>query len=416
MASHGNLTSEKSAVLLPSGSAIRKAFEQGRALKAQFGADKVFDFSLGNPALEPPKAVLDAIKRVATQPPALAHAYTPNPGLPTSRAACSRHCVGLHPGCGVVPETVVVTPGAAAALSVFLRTVCDAGDEVILIKPYFCGYLEYIMTSSTVMRTVECDASFDPDMKSLREAINSKTRVVLINSPNNPAGRVYSQAVINEIGAILKKAEKDLHQGKKPIWLLSDEPYARLVYATHAEPKVPTLANVFEAHDHAAVATSFSKDLSIPGERLGYLALSPRCAGGNSDDLAHLIACAGMWVRALGFVNAPATMQLIIPECVDAVIDVSWYDARRKAMCDGLRAAGLKFVEPAGALYILPEAPAGMTGDELQAELAKRCVLCVDGAAFGMPQHVRFCFAVQSIDYIKKGMEITKEVLASLRK
>jgi aspartate aminotransferase len=436
-----SLASTASARLLPRTSAIRKAFELGRTLKERFGAENVFDFSLGNPALEPPTAVQEALEREVgaaqdgTEP--LRHGYTPNWGLPKTREALAGHCRDLHPAglgtaagrCEMTGDCIVVTPGAAAALSIFMRTVCDPGEEVAVLRPFFCEYASYAFAAGLRLVEIPCDHSFDPDLQALEAALGPDTRLVIVNSPNNPSGRVYSQQVVDGIAAALCRANSRNAAASggtaKPVWLLSDEPYAKITFPAMGAPpgtRSPAMADVFQAYPYTAVATSFSKDLSLPGERIGYLAVSPLCSGILNNPSAALaspvfrevVAAATMWMRVLGFISAPVLMQRIIPACLKASVDVSWYDERRRALCQGLREAGLEIVEPQGALYVLLRAPYGMSGLEFHLALAEYKVLCVEAAPFGMPNFVRFCFAVPSVHFINRGMEQLKLCLKSL--
>jgi len=339
------------------------------------------------------------------------HAYTPNRGLPATIEAIAKRVTAMHPGVTVPPENVVITCGAAGAINIFLRAVCEEGDEILTFAPYFCEYDFYAMNAGAHLKVLpSAERTFEPNIEALRAAFTEKTRVVLINSPNNPSGKVYSQATVDAIGAAVAEATAKFGN-TKAVWLVADEPYAKIIYGNPA----PKLANVLATPcPHTAVVTSFSKDLSIPGERIGYLAISPKA--GSPEVIGTLMASLTFWNRVLGFVNAPCLVQRAIIPCIDAPLDVAWYDARRKALCQGLRDAGLEIDDPEGAFYAFPKVPAGLTDQQFADALAAKCVLAVPGTAFGMPGYLRFSYAVKSLEAIHKAVAIIKQVVADLKK
>lgn len=397
--------SEHSKDVSTRGSPIRAMFELGAKLAAEHGRENVYDFSIGNPALEPPKEFRDALARLSQSDQAGLHAYTPNRGNPACIAAFAKRVSSMHGGVEVPPECVCVSVGAAGAINVFLHTVVAPGEEVVAFAPFFCEYSFYAENVGATLRVLPCsEGDFEPDVAALRAAVSEKTRVILINSPNNPSGKVYSQAVADAIADVARDATA---RYGKALWIVSDEPYAKIIYGHPA----PANCNVFAtSHAYNAVVTSFSKDLSIPGERLGYIALDPR-AGAEDGGRALIMGACSFWTRVLGFVNAPAIIQQACAAACDAEVDVDWYDVRRRALCDGLRAAGLEIKDPEGAFYAFPKVPAGVDEQVFVDALAKRCVLAVPGSAFGMRGYLRFSYAVHSVAMIERACQLVKEAV-----
>lgn len=356
-------------------SMIRKMFEEGARLKAEHGPDKVFDFSLGNPDVPPPAAFKEALMDVI-EDPATSHGYMPNQGYPQVRGAVSEFIQGEY-GVEVPPEKIVMTVGAAGALNDALTALINPGEEVLVPAPYFVGYNQYAFQAGAVIKTAETDARFRPDFEALEQAVTDKTRVVLINSPNNPTGVVYTADELRRFGDLLERAGRRF--GKR-IYLISDEPYRKIAY----DVEVPS---VFQAYPHSLLVTSFSKELSLAGERIGYLAVHP-----EAEDADQVLAAAAVSNTML-YVNAPSLFQLAVARVMGMSVDVSIYRRRRDILCEGLRKAGYTFVEPQGAFYLFPKTP--MEDDAAFCRiLMEELILAVPGSGFGRGGHFRISYAV----------------------
>ncbi|HET9552772.1 MAG TPA: pyridoxal phosphate-dependent aminotransferase [Anaeromyxobacteraceae bacterium] len=359
---------------------IRRMFDAGLELKQRVGAENVFDFSLGNPDVPPPAAaagVLRALAEKATRPMGLG--YCPNAGLPSARAAVARK-VAAEQASPVEARHVILTCGAAGGLVTFFRAVLEPGDEVLCPAPYFVEYGAYAGHFGGVLRTFDArppDFSLDPD--ALDAAIGSRTRVVILNTPNNPAGAIYDAATLAAVGEVLARRNAGR---ERPIFLVSDEPYRALAYDGAAVPPVLPVS------PFAVVVGSFSKSLSLAGERVGYLALAPAM-----PEVQLLADALTMTNRTLGFVNAPVVGQQLVEQLIDASVDVAVYDRRRHAMAAALSGAGIEFALPKGAFYFFPRAPGG--DDKRFVDLLlEENVLAVPGRGFGSPGHFRLTFCV----------------------
>jgi aspartate aminotransferase len=357
---------------------IRRMFEEGRELKDKLGADKVFDFTLGNPDLEPPAEFKQALLAAAQDPRPGLHAYMPNAGLIETRHALANHLSQVH-HLDFKGDDLILTVGAAGALNVILKAILDPGDEVVVFAPYFVEYLNYVDNHGGVAKVVETDENFQIDLNRLEQALGPRTRAVIVNSPNNPTGQVYEASVLHELGRFLTH-----HASRhgRPVYLVADEPYRRLVYDNLPVP------SIFAACPNTVLATSFSKDLSIPGERLGYIAVSPRAAGRG-----ELVSGLVLANRILGFVNAPALMQRVVARLTEVSVDIAPYARRRAIFCRVLEEAGYEFFRPNGAFYLFPKAPGG---DDLAfvARLKEENILAVPGRGFGRPGHFRLAYCV----------------------
>ena len=359
---------------LENASWIRRMFEEGVRLKRERGADAVFDFSLGNPDLEPPSAVLDALRRVVAENPPGSHGYMPNPGYAEVREAIANK---LHRETGLdfTAEDVFMTVGAAGACNVILKSLLDPGDEVLVLAPYFAEYQFYIANHGGRMVPVETDDSFLPDVEKIAEAITPRTRALILNTPNNPTGRVYPESVLRELDEMLRRAGQ-------PNTVLSDEPYKSFVYDGQRQPEVASsIANT-------AICNSWSKSLGLAGERIGYLALSPRL-----QDRAELRRACAFSNRTLGFVNAPAIWQRVILESLDETIDPAIYEQRRNVLCDALEAIGYEVKRPEGAFYVFLKTP---IPDDIAftRRLAEQGVLAVPGTGFGRAGYIRLSLTI----------------------
>ena len=371
------------AAQLENASWIRRMFEEGVRLKRERGTDAVFDFSLRNPDLEPPPAVLDALRRVvATNRPG-SHGYMPNPGYPQVREAVARK---LHreTGLAFTTEDVFMTVGSAGACNVILKSILDPGDEVIVLMPCFSEYQFYISNHGGRMVPVETDATFLPDVERIAAAITPRTRAILLNTPNNPTGRVYPESVLRDLQTMLARAGQ-------PITVISDEPYKSFVYDGQRQPEVASLiANI-------AICNSWSKSLALPGERIGYLALSPRL-----QDAATLRGACAFSNRILGFVNAPAIWQWVMLEAADETVDIAPYEHRRNLLCDALQAIGYEVRRPEGAFYVFLKTP--IPDDVAFARrLAQEGVLAVPGTGFGRSGYIRLSLTIP-LEHIQKSI------------
>ncbi|MFH1081875.1 MAG: pyridoxal phosphate-dependent aminotransferase [Pseudomonadota bacterium] len=357
---------------------IRKMFEEGAKRKAEYGEDNVFDFSLGNPNLEPPPRVHQVLEDLVRDPTPGQHAYMSNAGLVKTRRAVADY-LNTYNRDRFSSEEIVMTVGAGGGLNVVLKTILNPGEEVIIPKPYFVEYNFYLDNHQGTPRLVKTRPDFSFDFEAIEEAVTEKTRAVLINSPNNPTGKVYAEEELKELAGLLSH-----YSGKfgQPIYLISDEPYRKIVYDGI---KVPT---VFDAYNESFMVTSFSKDLSLPGERIGYAAAHP----GISDKkmiLAGMVLCN----RVLGYVNAPALMQRAIPRLLEDSVDISLYQQKRDRLCEGLASFGYEFKKPEGAFYLFPRTP---LEDDVAfvAALQDENILTVPGSGFGGPGHFRIAYCV----------------------
>ncbi|MEJ5377157.1 MAG: pyridoxal phosphate-dependent aminotransferase [bacterium] len=368
--------SEKVASYLEKGSWIRKMFEEGARLKAKLGEQNVYDFSLGNPPEEPPKEFVECVRSLLERPGI--HRYMPNAGFQEVREAVAK-TVAAESGLPVKAEQVVMTVGAGGALNVALKALLDPGEEVIIVAPFFVEYRFYVDNHGGSSVVVNSSKDFSLDLEAIERAINPRTKALVLNSPNNPTGVVYSEQQIKALGELLREKGKDLG---RDIYLLSDEPYRRLLYDGVAFP------HVFKYVDNAVIATSHSKDLALAGERIGYLVASPRCA-----DLDRLMAAMVFANRTLGFVNAPALMQLAVASLQNVSIDVASYQRRRDRLYGLLTDLGFETVKPQGAFYLFPRSPIANDVSFVQ-EAQRRCILVAPGTGFGWPGHFRIAYSV----------------------
>lgn len=364
--------------LLEQGSWIRRMFEEGIALKQQFGDENVFDLSLGNPILEPPDEFFEELRRIVEDPSPGMHRYMPNSGYPETRAAVAAQ-LSEETGLNFTADELIMTCGAGGALNVVLKTLFDPGDEVVIFAPYFVEYFFYADNHGGTCKVVPPDENFLPDMGALEETIGERTRAVLINSPNNPTGALYTDETLAEISEVIRRKEQEY---STEIFLVSDEPYRRLIFDGLEYP------HIFHHHVRSIVATSHSKDLALPGERIGYIAIHP-----DYEDGVELMDGLVFCNRTLGFVNAPALMQHIVAKLQSVTVDIGEYQSKRDFMYEALTEIGYDLVKPQGAFYMFPKSP--IEDDvEFVAELQKRNVLVVPGRGFGMPGHFRISFCV----------------------
>ena len=371
--------SKKIRQLMEQGSWIRRMFEQGMALKQELGEENVFDLSLGNPVMEPPPQFFDELRRIAKSPAPGMHRYMPNAGYMETRAAVAAQ-LREETGLGFSANEILMTVGAGGALNALLKTLLDPGDEVVIFAPYFVEYRFYADNHGGTCRAVPPDDRFYPDLQAFQDSVNSKTKAVLINSPNNPTGVVYSAELLSTLAEILRTKERE-YGGE--IFLVSDEPYRKILFDGLEHP------HVFHHHLRSLVATSHSKDLALPGERIGYVAVNPEYEG-REELMDGLTFCN----RTLGFVNAPALMQHIVKNLQSVTVDVGEYQAKRDFLYSGLTDMGYSVVKPQGAFYMFPRSP---VDDDVAFvdELQRHNVLVVPGRGFGLPGHFRISYCVE---------------------
>lgn len=352
---------------------IRKMFEEGARLKQERGADHVFDFSLGNPEIEPPDALLDVVQRLAEERKPGTHAYMPNAGFPPVREAIAGR---LASECDLPFEGkhIIMTVGAGGALNTLLKAMLDPGDEVICLPPYFVEYGFYIGNHGGKMVLVDTDEKFLPVPEAIEAAITDRTKAILINSPNNPTGVLYTAKVYDALEAMMQRVGR-------PIPVISDEPYKTLVFDGIKAPDVPRHIT------NSIVVTSWSKTLAIPGERIGYIAVSPRL-----PEAQALVDACTFTNRILGFVNAPAIWQQVVAEVGEMTIDIGPYQEKRDIFYDELTHIGYECVRPEGAFYLFPKTP--IDDVEFIALLQNEGILAVPGRGFGRANHMRLSLTV----------------------
>ena len=377
------------------GSWIRRMFEEGAALKQKHGAENVFDLSLGNPIVEPPDEFTQELKRLAENPLPGMHRYMPNAGYPEVREAVALQ-LSSETGVKLAMNNVVMTCGAAGALNVVLKTILNPGEEVILFAPYFVEYNNYVDNHNGVTKILPTDEQFLPRLDDLEAAIGAKTKAVLINSPNNPTGVVYSENLLHQMGLLLQRKEK---QYGTQIFLISDEPYRKLIYDGLPYP------SPLNHHSQSIIVASHSKDLALPGERIGYIAVHPEYS--QLEDLMNgFIFCN----RILGYVNAPALMQHIVAKLQSVTVSIAEYQQKRDFLYEHLTSMGYSLVKPQGAFYMFPRTP---IEDDVAfvRELQQFLVLTVPGSGFGTPGHFRLAYCVDdhtlegSIDGFRKAAQ-----------
>ena len=371
------------ALALERSSWIRRMFEEGARLKRELGPDKVFDFTLGNPEVEPPAAVLAALRRVASDEQLGQHGYMPNLGFSDVRAAIAKS-LACETSVPFAAENICMTVGAAGACNVILKSILDPGDEVILLAPFFAEYPFYVNNHGGRVLVVETTADFLPDIERIAAVLTPRTRAILLNTPNNPSGRVYPREILRDLAALLA------HIPDPPL-VISDEPYKRLIYDGRAPSPVSSEI------PGTAICYSWSKAQALAGERIGYLALSPRI-----PDAAALMNACAFANRTLGFVNAPALWQRVMAEAGDASVDVAAYQHKRDLLCDGLGRAGYDVQKPEGGYYVFLKSP---IPDDVAfvGTLVRQGILSVPGTGFGRPGYLRLSLTVP-VDCIERSL------------
>ena len=369
---------------------IRKMFEEGVELKKKFGIENVYDFSLGNPNLDPPDIFFENLKKLDKNTESNIHGYMPNSGFESTRNAVARK-LSKESASKLGPEDIVMTVGAAGALNVILHSILDPDDEVVIFKPFFPEYQFYVDNHQGVSVFCDYNENFEPSMESFKSLINKKTKAIILNSPNNPTGITYSANTIHKIVNLVKEYEKKL---SSEIYIISDEPYRYLEYENNEQPFITT---IFE---RGIIATSFSKDLSLAGERIGYLAINP-----ENQNKETLISALNFSNRTLGFVNAPAIAQRLVENSINSLSNLEIYKSKRDLMFNNLKSFGYEIVKPTGGFYLFPKSP--IDDIEFCNLLKKEKILVVPGSGFGAPNFFRISYSVKDevIDKSLKGFE-----------
>lgn len=380
--------SKKISNIIAGSSFIRKMFEEGAELKAKYGAENVYDFSLGNPNLPPPEKFNEALLDAVTSCALGDHCYMPNTGFPMVCGSVAEY-LAEEQQAPVTNKDLLMTCGASGALNVALKAILDPGDEVLTPIPCFVEYKFYADNHGGVLKTVSTTPDFHLDMDAIGSAISEKTKAFLINSPNNPTGQVYPEDSLKKLGELLERKSKEF---SRTIYLISDEPYRKIVYD---DIKVPS---IFAVYKESIIGTSYSKDISIPGERIGFVAVNP-----SATYKAELLGAMAVANRILGFVNAPALMQRVVA-CIQGMsVDVNEYKRKRDMLCEALGSFGYEFITPPGTFYLFPKSPIADDIEFVNA-LKEERILVVPGSGFDGPGHFRIAFCVAD-DTIKNSLE-----------
>lgn len=363
---------------------IRAMFEEGEKLRQVYGADKVYDFSLGNPDYEPPQQVQEQLRRLVLDETPGLHRYTPNAGIPAVRESIAAF-TARETGLAMDASHIIMTCGAAGGLNVVLKAVLNPGDEVMIFTPYFVEYRFYVENHGGKVVSIPPCEDFTPNLEILEKSIGTSCRAIILNSPNNPTGIVYSEQLLQELAGLLERKEKEIGH---PILVISDEPYVKLAYDGI---KVPAPLKYFP---NCVAVNSFSKSLALPGERIGYIAVSP-----HTDQVSSLIEGMVFANRTLGFVNSPALFQKLVASCLDQVPDVEEYQVRRDLIYNYLIGLGFSCEKPQGAFYLFPKSP---IADDVHfvRQAIKYNLLFVPGTGFGAPGYFRiaYCVSRQTIE------------------
>lgn len=395
------MISEKMKYFVQNNSALRLMFEEGNRLRAKYGADKVYDFSLGNPNVPAPPEVKQAIIDVVNEEdPVVLHGYMNNAGFEDVRQTIAES-LNRRFGTDLQFKNLIMTVGAASGLNVILKTILNPDDEVIVFAPYFLEYGSYVNNFDGKLVEVPPDTStFQPNLGGFEKKITAKTKAVIVNTPHNPTGVVYSEETIKKLAAILEAKQKEFHT---VIYLISDEPYRELVYDG---VEVPFLTKYYA---NTVVAYSFSKSLSLPGERIGYLVIPD-----EADGSEEMIVAAGIANRITGSVNAPSLQQKVIARCVDARSDIAYYDRNRTTLYEGLKECGLECIKPQGAFYLFVRSP--IEDEKKFCEAAQKYnILMVPGSSFACPGYVRLSYCV-SYETIVNSLPVFRELMREYQK
>lgn len=382
--------------LVKGSSVIRAMFEEGKKMALEYGAENVYDFSLGNPSVLPPSQIKEAIEQILEEENEnYIHGYMSNSGYEDVRSTIA-DSINQKYGTAFGENNIIMTVGAAGGLNVALKTIINPEDEVIVFAPYFGEYANYVANFDANLVVISPNTEdFQPNLQELREKISGKTKAVIVNSPNNPTGVIYSEKTIQDLARILREKEKEYNSC---IYLISDEPYRELVYDNEIVPYITKYYN------NTIVGYSYSKSLSLPGERIGYLVIPNEL---DYYDEVYNGACVAN--RILGFVNAPSLMQRVVARCIDAKVDIEAYNRNRELLYNSLKEYGYECIKPQGAFYLFIKAPGGDDVGFTQ-EAKKHRILVVPGSSFGCPGYCRIAYCV---DYntIKKSLPEFKSVI-----
>lgn len=394
------MISEKMQGYVNNSSAIRAMFEEGKKLASVYGAENVYDFSLGNPNVPAPAAVKEAALQVLNEEdPLMVHGYMSNSGYEDVREAIAAS-LNRRFGTGYDAGNLVMTVGAAGGMNVIFKTLLNPGDEVIAFAPYFGEYRAYVSNYDGVLKVVPPDTeTFQPNLAAFEKLITEKTKAVIVNTPNNPTGVVYSAETLKHLADILEEKQKEW---KTSIYLISDEPYRELVYGGVEVPWIP------DFYRNTIVGYSFSKSLSLPGERIGYLVLPS-----EMDDSEAVKNAANVATRILGYVNAPSFFQRVVARCLEEKADIAYYDRNRETLYEGLKKAGLSCIKPEGAFYLFVKSP--VEDEKAFCEKAKKQnLLLVPGSSFACPGYVRLAYCV-SYEMIVRSLPHFEELMKEYR-
>ena len=383
--------------LVENNSAIRMMFEEGKKMAAEFGSENVYDFSLGNPNVPAPECVKQALVDILNEEdPVFVHGYMSNAGYEDVRQTIAES-LNRRFGTSFAGKNLVMVCGAASGLNIILKTILNPGEEVVVFAPYFLEYGNYVRNFDGRLTVISPDtATFQPNLAEFEAKISEKTRAVIVNSPHNPTGVVYSEDTVKELAAIMDRKQKEYGH---PIFLVSDEPYRELAYDG---VEVPYLTKYYA---NTFVGYSYSKSLSLPGERIGYVVVPD-----EMEDSGKVLAALGIANRVIGSVNAPSLMQRVIARCVDARTDVEAYDRNRNLLYQSLRSYGFECIKPQGAFYLFVKSPEADEKKFCEA-CKKHNVLVVPGSSFACPGYVRISYCV-SYGQIERSLPAFAKIAA----
>ena len=391
------MISDKMKKLVKNNSTIREMFEEGNKLKKKYGEENVFDFSLGNPSVEPPEEVNKSIKNCLEIKNI--HSYMSNSGYDDVREKVAQF-LNKKFSTNYIKEGIIMSCGAAGGLNVVLKSILNPDDEVIVFVPYFMEYGYYVDNYNGKVVEVSCNDSFEPDLNDFEEKISSKTKAIIINSPNNPSGIIYSENVIKKLTDILKKKEQEYN---KSIYLISDEPYRDIVYDNNEVPYLP------KYYQNTIVVYCYSKSLSIPGERIGYISILSKV-----DDFENLVQACSISTRILGFINANSLIQKSVAECLEITSDMSEYVENRDLLYNGLIECGYECIKPQGTFYLFLKSP--IDDEKAFCEMAKKYnILMVPGSSFRCSGYLRLAFCTKR-EVIENSIPKFKELIDKIRK
>ncbi|HOJ70636.1 MAG TPA: pyridoxal phosphate-dependent aminotransferase [Syntrophorhabdaceae bacterium] len=387
------MISKKISESMKGSSWIRAMFEEGERLKKQYGDANIFDFTLGNPIAEPPRELKKELIKIITSEEKGMHRYMTNSGYEDVR----EEIAGFHrerTGLPFTKEHIIMTVGSAGGINVILKSLIDPGDEVIVLNPYFVEFKFYIENHGGVMRLVDTKDDFHLDLKNIKNAIHEKTKAIIINSPNNPTGVIYDEEELRGLASIL-------YESNKKVFLISDEAYRKIIYDGIKFP------DMFSIYEDTIAITSHSKDLALPGERIGYIAISPRI-----EDAQQIIDAAIFSNRILGFINAPAIMQRLVKGFQKNSVDIADYQKKRDAIYDILIQSGYEVVKPLGAFYIFPKSP---IEDDIEfiRHLQRYHILAVPGTGFGRKGYFRIAYCVE-MGVIERSAPYFREAIKNI--